>query len=131
MFKINDDLSIYLTRGDMLAVSVSAEDNTGGDYTFKRGDTLRFKVFEKKGCDCVLLQKDFLVEEDTKAVEILLTGSDTKMGELIHKPRDYWYEVELNPDTAPQTIIGYDEDGAKVFRLFPEGADAEVEAWLE
>ena len=34
-------------------------------------------------------------------------------------------------DTQPQTIIGYDEDGAKVFRLFPEGADAEVEAWLE
>ena len=123
MFKVNNDLSIYVTRGDIVAIRVSAEDNMGTDYTFQRGDTVRMKVFEKKGCDCVLLQKDFMVEEESKTVDILLTGSDTKIGELIHKPRDYWYEVELNPLTNPQTIIGYDEDGAKVFRLFPEGAD--------
>lgn len=124
MFKINDDLSIYVTRGDIVAMRVSAEDNSGGDYTFKYGDTLRFKVFEKKGCDCVMLQKDFIVEADSKTVDIMLTGNDTKIGEVIHKPRDYWYEVELNPMINPQTIIGYDEDGAKVFRLFPEGAGA-------
>ena len=123
MFKVNNDLSIYVTRGDMVAIRVSAEDNNGSDYTFKYGDVLRMKVFEKKGCDCVLLQKDFMVEAESKTVDILLTGDDTKIGELIHKPRDYWYEVELNPLTNPQTIIGYDEDGAKVFRLFPEGAD--------
>lgn len=36
---------------------------------------------------------------------------------------DYWYEVELNPETEAQTIIGYDEDGPKIFRLYPEGDD--------
>jgi hypothetical protein len=40
---------------------------------------------------------------------------------------DYWYEVELNPDEDCQTIVGYDEDGAKVLRLFPEGADVNAE----
>ena len=123
MFKVNNDLSIYVTRGDIVALRVSAEDNNGNDYTFRYGDTVRFKVFEKKGCDCVLLQRDFIVDADSKTVDILLTGEDNKIGDVIHKPRDYWYEVELNPMTNPQTIIGYDEDGAKVFRRFPEGAD--------
>lgn len=122
MFKVNNDKSIYVTRGDILAFKVTA-DYYGENYVFKAGDIVRMKVFEKKGCDCVMLQKDFIVESDTEEVTIQLTGSDTKFGELIHKPKDYWYEVELNPLTNPQTIIGYDEDGAKVFRLFPEGAD--------
>ena len=115
-------MSIYVTRGDILAFKVTA-DYYGENYVFKAGDIVRMKVFEKKGCDCVMLQKDFIVESETEEVTIQLTGSDTKFGELIHKPHDYWYEVELNPLTNPQTIIGYDEDGAKVFRLFPEGAD--------
>ena len=59
-------------------------------------------------------------------MEVMLTSKETKFGELIHKPKDYWYEVELNPMTTPQTVIGYDEDGAKVFRLFPEGKDVEA-----
>lgn len=122
MFKVNDDKSIYVTRGDILAFKVTS-DYYGENYVFQAGDIVRMKVFEKKGCDCVMLQKDFIVEADTEEVTITLTGSDTKIGELIHKPKDYWYEVELNPLTNPQTIIGYDEDGAKVFRLFPEGAD--------
>lgn len=123
MFKVNDDMSIYVTRGDIVAFKLTAENSAGSDYTFQYGDTVRFKVFEKKGCDCVMLQKDFIVESQAHSVDILLTGNDTKIGELIHKPKDYWYEVELNPMTNPQTLIGYDEDGAKVFRLFPEGAD--------
>lgn len=125
MFKINDDLSIYLTRGDTAVFNVAVEAN-GAAYTFQPGDVVRIKVFEKKGCDCVVLQKDFPVAEATDKVEVLLTGEETKIGELIHKPRDYWYEVELNPLTNPQTVIGYDEDGAKVFRLFPEGKDVEA-----
>lgn len=126
MFKINNDLSIYATRGDAMLFHVAAEKN-GSPYTFKQGDTVRFKVFEKKDCGRVVLQKDFAVEADTEAVEILLNGEETKIGELISKPRSYWYEVELNPLTFPQTIVGYDDNGAKEFRLLPEGADLEGE----
>ena len=125
MFKINDDLSIYATRGDMIVFSVSVE---AGDssYKFKEDDIVRFKVFEKKECHCVVLQKDFPATVGSEKVDILLTGEETKFGELISKPKDYWYEIELNPLTNPQTIIGYDDDGAKIFRQFPEGGDEVV-----
>lgn len=125
MLKINDDKSIYLTRGDSLAFTVTATED-GSVYKFKAGETVRFKVFEKKGCDCVVLQKDFLVEAETESVQIYATGAETKFGDIISKPKDYWYEVELNPETVPQTIIGYDEDGPKVLKLFPEGNEARV-----
>lgn len=123
MFVINDDLSIYCTRGDAVVFSVSA--NVGGTaYTFQKDDVVRFKVFAKKDCSDVVLQKDTTVTEETDTVEIALDGDETDFGSVISKPTDYWYEVELNPETYPQTMIGYDENGAKVFRLFPEGGEA-------
>ena len=122
MFVINEDLSIYVTRGDIAAFSVSLEKN-GEPSTFKAGDVVRIKVFGKKDCKTVVLQKDFPVFSESEAVEIFLNENDTKIGEVINKHRDYWYEIELNPESNPQTIIGYDDDGAKVFRLFPEGRD--------
>lgn len=122
MFTINDDLSIYVTRGDKLFFTVTAEDD-GAAYVFQPGDIVRFKVYGKKDATNVVLQKDFPVTTATEKVEIYLTEDDTKIGSVISKPKDYWYEVELNPYDHPQTIIGYDEDGAKVFRLLPEGRD--------
>ena len=122
MFVLNDDNSIHATRGDIVFFSVSAEDD-GKPYKFQAGDVVRFKVYGKKDAENVVLQKDFPVLEVTENVEIFLTEEDTKIGEVISKPKDYWYEVELNPGVNPQTIIGYDEDGAKVFKLFPEGDD--------
>lgn len=122
MYTINEDLSIYATRGDIVAFSVAAEDN-GTAYKFQPGDVVRIKVYGRKDAESVVLQKDFPVFEETEQVEIFLSEQDTKFGEVISKPTDYWYEVELNPYNNPQTIIGYDEDGAKVFKLFPEGDD--------
>lgn len=119
MFEVKD-LTIYANRGDVGAINVTAE-HDGGAYTFCAGDVVRLKVFEKKACDDVVLRKDVTVMQDTEVVEIVLNGSDTTFGEVISKPVDYWYEIELNPDTMPQTILGYDEDGPKVFRLYPEG----------
>ena len=120
MFVVNDDMSIYITRGDVAVFDVVAEDK-GVKYSFQPGDVVRIKVTEKKNCDNVVLQKDFPVLEAADKVEIVLEEKDTKIGGIISKPVDYWYEIELNPHTNPQTIIGYDDDGAKVFKLFPEG----------
>ena len=122
MFTLNEDLSIYATRGDIVFFSVTAEDD-GVAYQFQAGDVVRIKVYGKKAAENVVLQKDFPVTAATDSVQIFLTEDDTKIGEVISKPTDYWYEVELNPESNPQTIIGYDEDGAKVFKLFPEGDD--------
>lgn len=122
MYQINDDNSVYATRGDLVIIAVSANRN-GQPYTFQAGEVLRIKVFGKKDAESVVLQKDFPVTAATQTVELLLDENDTKIGEVISKPKDYWYEVELNPFDNPQTIIGYNEDGPCVFRLFPEGAD--------
>lgn len=122
MFTINEDLSIYATRGDIVVFTVTAKD-ADNNYKFQPGDVLRMKVYGKKDAETIVMQKDFPVTEVCEEVNIFLTREDTKFGEVISKPKDYWYEVELNPFDNPQTIIGYDEDGPKVFKLFPEGDD--------
>lgn len=126
MFVVNEDLSIYATRGDIVFFNVTAEDN-GYKYKFQPGDVVRFSVYGKKDAAATVLQKDFPVTEISESVYIYLDEKDTKIGETISKHKDYWYEVVLNPDTNPQTIIGYDEDGAKIFRLFPEAEELEEE----
>lgn len=123
MFVVNSDGTIYLTRGDIAALEIGARKSDTENYMFQVGDEVRFKVFEKNKCDDVVICKTITIEEETELVVINLTQSDTKIGELIHKPKDYWYEVELNPDTSPQTIVGYDMDGPKILRLFPEGGE--------
>jgi hypothetical protein len=122
MFVMNEDLSIYATRGDIVFFSVAAGDN-GVPYKFQPGDIVRMAIYGKKEAETCVMQKDFPVEEVTERVFIYLDEHDTKIGEIISKHKDYWYEVVLNPDTMPQTIIGYDEDGPKIFRLFPESEE--------
>lgn len=120
MFVVNDDLSIYVTRGDMVFFPVKAKNELTGDYyEFQTGDVVQFKICAKKNAGDVVLEKLFHVGLNTDAVGIVLYGDETTIGDVISKPTDYWYSVTLNPDTNPQTIIGYDEDGAKLFRLFP------------
>ena len=127
MLVIHDDNSIYLTRGDIASIQITALNSSGEEYLFKNGDIVRFSIFEKGRYDNLVLRRDVEVTTETKFVNINLSGNDTKIGELINKPKPYWYEVELNPDTAPQTIIGYDNNGPKILTLFPEGVEPE---WL-
>lgn len=119
MFLVESDKTINITRGDSIEFSAPV------DYSFQAGDVLRLKVFRKKACEDVVLQKDFTIEEATETVNIALTEQDTRIGDVISKPVDYWYEFEVNPDNNPQTILGYDDDGAKIFRLYPAGRDIE------
>lgn len=123
MFVIDNEKNIHLTRGDIVNITVSANTQDGTAYTFATGDVIRFKVVAAENCEKIEIKKDVTVESETQAVTISLTKDETKIGEIINAPTDYWYEIELNPDTEPQTIIGYDEDGAKIFRLYPEGSD--------
>lgn len=122
MFVIHEDMTIYATRGDAVYFQLEKK-NGDAKYKFQPGDIVRFKVFAKKNCGKVVLMKDFLIEEESTAVNIFLDRGDMKFGEIISKPVDYWYEAELNPDTFPDTFVGYDADGPKLFKLFPEAKD--------
>lgn len=120
MYRVTEDNEIHVTRGDALGLEVSAKQ--GESYhLFKDGDVIRFAIYEKKNAESVVLQKDFNVYGETDSVPIFLTKEDTELGETISKPKDYWYNVTVNPDTFPDTIIGYWEDGAKLFRIYPKG----------
>ena len=125
MFKINQETKqINITYGDYAVMDVSTiNEDDGTDYVFKVGDVVRFKVYEKNGCNNVVLQKDVEVKEENTVVSIELQGEDTSIGDIISNKIDYWYELILNPKTRPQTIVGYDENKAKIFRLYPKGAD--------
>lgn len=123
MFVIDSDMTIHITRGDAALFSVSASVDDA-EFEFSQGDIVRLKVFAKKNCADVVLQKDVEITEPTTEATIILEKEDTTIGEVISKPTDYWYEVELNPETTPQTIVGYDDNGAKIFKLYPEGGVA-------
>lgn len=119
MFVVNEDLTIDCTRGDAGSFSVGA---MLGDapYTFRVGDIVRLTVCAKKDYSSIMLQKDVRVEEETALVEFHLDSDETKFGDVISKATEYWYTIELNPDTYCQTIIGHTQDGARVFMLYPE-----------
>lgn len=122
MFVVHEDMTIYATRGDVVYFPVEKKQGSM-KHLFQPGDIVRIKVCEKKNYSKVLLLKDFVVEEETTSVNIFLDKWEMKFGEVINKPTDYWYEVELNPDTYPDTFIGHNENGAAVFKLFPEMKD--------
>ena len=124
MFKIDANKNIYLTRGDIATINVVAKNSDGSDYVFKSGDVVRLNVFQKASCHSMVLKKDVTIEAETTVASIYLTSTETKIGDLISKPVDYWYEIVLNPETAPQTIIGYLELPT-IFKLLPEGGDVE------
>ena len=115
-----DGTTIKLNRGDVLNLTLSAklEDNT--DYTFQVGDKVVFSVYEKnKMSDKAVLIKEINITESSQSVVIRLDSNETKIDNLINKPVEYWYEIELNDE---YTIIGYDDAGAKVLMLYPEGS---------
>ncbi len=124
MFQVNkEDLTIVCTRGDVGTFTVGATIG-GSRYIFRNGDVVRFKVCEKKNYANVVISRDFPAVEGDNLVEIHLNKEDTKFGGVINKPTDYWYEIILNDDTNPQTIIGHTvEEGAKIFTLLPEGGE--------
>jgi hypothetical protein len=124
MFRTDKNKNIYLTRGDIATLSVTAKNSDGSFYTFKSGDILRLNIFDKKDCSSIFLKKDVVIEKETTNAKIQLTSAETKIGELITKPVDYWYEIILNPETAPQTIVGY-LDNPTIFQLLPESGDNE------
>ena len=122
MFKILKDKTICITNGDIANFDVFAKLKDGNFYVFNKGDIVRFTVFKKKDVASIMISKDFVVEEESESVTIHLTSQETRFKDINNQPVDYWYEIVINPDTAPQTIVGYDETGEKIYRLFPRGA---------
>ena len=126
MAKMDENYNIETTRGDVLSFNVKTinkNDNT--PYVFQVGDVIRFKIMEANNCEQILVQKDVTVSEISKSVLLTIPSDEMKIGNIINTPVDYWYEVELNPDTDSRiTILGYTKaTGPRILTLTPEGGD--------
>lgn len=126
MFDIDENTKrIKITRGNFGIINVKAKNENNTDYVFQPDDVVRLRVYEKGNVGNVVLTKDTEINETKTEIDIVLEKEDTLIGEPISKSVVYWYDITLNPETKPQTIIGYDydeelnEESPKIFRLLP------------
>lgn len=114
MIKVDADKTIRVSRGDGFTLTVSANDS---QYEFQQDDVIRLRVYNKKGYEkAPVLDVSTTVTEPATHVDVNVTGEQNQFSGDINKPITYWYEISLNEYT---TIIGYDEDGAKLFIVYP------------
>lgn len=128
--RVIDGYTIKINRGDILPIKLKIPvyiENEEGEpvfdhyYQFQVGDKIDFSVYKRRRMSKdALLLKEIIVSEEAEELNFILTSEDMKIGPLINKPTEYWYEVELNDK---QTIIGYDDAGPKVMLLYPEGSE--------
>jgi len=128
--RVIDGYTIKINRGDILPIKLQIPvyelDEHGVPvfdhyYQFKVGDKIDFSVYKKRRMSKdALLLKHMEVEEESTEFNFVLTSEEMKIGPLIDKPTEYWYEVELNDQ---QTVIGYDDNGPKIMILYPEGSE--------
>lgn len=128
MFIIDEDgTTLKVTRGQSGTITFGALTPEGEPYTFQAGDVLRLNVTKVNKENSVVMSVDTTIEEATTEATISITSFDSKIGTVINKPTDYWYDIELNPDSAiAQMLLGYDDDGPKIFKLYPESIKEEA-----
>lgn len=122
MFIIDEDgTTLKVTRGQSGTITFGALTPEGEPYTFQVGDVLRLNVTKVNKENLVVMSVDTIIQEETTEATISITSFDSKIGTVINKPTDYWYDIELNPDSAiAQMLLGYDDEGPKIFKLYPE-----------
>ena len=112
MYRIKNK-NIYLNRGDQLTVNLVNKKDS-----FKIGDTLEFYVCAQGDYTNVVFQKHFDIDENTQTFGMDFTSEEMRIGNPIKgDPKIYWYEIELN---GRLTLVGYDNNGPKLFVLYPE-----------
>ncbi len=117
MFKIVNK-TFHVSRGDSGTVNLKLKNTT-----FRPEDDVVFRIYEVQGLDSdPIIEVHASVEEESDTVNISLNGEDTNFGDLGNEILDFWYEIAVNED---RTIIGFDESGAKIFKLYPTGYVAE------
>ena len=112
MFRIDSDKNIEINRGDTAVIKLI---NKSGNFYV--GDKLKFSIVEKGNYKNVVFQKEFNISEESDTAYITLNSDDTRIGDIISKAITYWYEIEYNNN---QTLVGYDDNKAKKFILYPE-----------
>lgn len=109
--------TIEITRGNSLSLDVSIK-NGNDDYIFQNDDKLGIAIYNKYGLNQnSLASKIVTANGGESTIRISLTSDEMKIGPMENRPITYWYEITLNGET----VLGYDENGAKLLILYPEG----------
>lgn len=113
---IVENKTFHVTRGDRGSFTLSFK-----NYTFQTGDEIEFRVYEEDGMDAEpVLEKTTIAETSSDTLLIELLGTDTELGLPSNERQTYWYEIKLNGD---QTPFCFDQNGPKLFYLYPGGVD--------
>lgn len=112
--------TIKIFRGDEGTLYISKKDKNGNIEKFKKDDKVVLSVKENFGEHEVKLRKEVVVQEESEKVGFTFYPEDTKFIDLISEPIDFEYDIDLNDGN---TILGHDDSGAKIFRIYPTGSD--------
>ena len=116
-----ENKTIKINRGNSLAIDLSIK-NGENDYVYQEGDKVRLSIYNKKALnEAPIVSKEVTCTAGTTEQQITLTSEEMKIGTMENKALTFWYEITLNDET----VLGYDEDGAKTLILYPEGTDDE------
>ena len=119
MIKLNGT-TILATRGDVGSILIKLKEG----QTFKTGQTVSLIVVKKYGyTEQPVLAKSVTVAEETNNVLIPIEEQDTRFEEIQNKYQDYWYNIVVDDN---KTLLGSDEQGEKIFRIFPEPKEEET-----
>lgn len=115
MFKFKNN-TFHVTRGDTGTIHFSYKDGS----VLPESDLI-FKIYEKDALDSnPLLEKKVAINANATSVDLTLYSEETMIGDIENERVEYWYEIKLGPDN---TILGYDENKAKIFYLYPSGLE--------
>lgn len=121
---VDENETIHINRGDKLLLEYSI-DNGDTNYVFNEGDYITFAIYGSgKMNEFPFVFEKFIPTAGSDIVNIEIPSEKMKFGDYINKPKTYWYEIQLNNE---ETTTGYDKNGAKELKLYPEGMVPNVE----
>ena len=116
MLKIKNK-TIHLNRGDSASIQIACNNSS-----FDIGQKLCLYIMEAGNCENILVQVETDILEESNTATLSITSEDTKsLSEpFSYGAKEFWYELELQNGAERTTLIGFDENGPKLFILYPE-----------
>ena len=114
MFKFTNN-TFHVTRGDSGSITIAYKDGS-----ILPSSTILFRVYEKNGFDGdPILEQIGTPAGNTSSFVLDINSEKTmKFANPVGDKDEYWYELKIGPDN---TVLGYDETGAKRFYIYPSG----------
>ncbi len=106
-----DTKQVYHQRGDKLVYPI--------EYDFKKYDVISFAIYSaRKLNEKPIVFEKFTIDKDCDSYTIEIDFETMKIGNMLNRKKDYWYEISLNDE---KTLVGFTDETPAYFTLLPEG----------